>query len=78
MASAIDPFKNYLKAPHIQCPVLVMHGEADDVVPISNGKGLFESFPNADPNPLWIPDYGHNDMPEDECRVRVKIFLENL
>jgi len=78
IASAVDPFKNYEKAPHIKVPVLIMHGRADEVVPFSNGTNLFNAFPKPYPNPLWLPNRGHNDMPEDECLQRIAEFLDYL
>jgi len=78
VATAVDPFKNYQKAPLIQVPVLIMHGRCDEVVPFSHGKNLYKMFPNPYNNPLWVTGRGHNDMPEDACLERVAEFLDYL
>lgn len=41
------PFDNLDKAPGIEIPVLVIHGEADELVPCEFGRRLAEAFPNA-------------------------------
>merc|ERR1719456_1184087 len=40
----IDIFRNYEKVPEIVCPVLVMHGRNDQVVPIENGKAIHRGY----------------------------------
>jgi len=57
----IDMFKSINKARSILCPVFIMHGIADEVVPCSNGRSLHDAFPGSR-EPLWIEDAGHNDM----------------
>jgi pimeloyl-ACP methyl ester carboxylesterase len=42
------PFDSLAKAPQIQIPVLVIHGEEDEIVPCEFGKRLAEAFPNAE------------------------------
>lgn len=41
----------------IECPVLILHGDADTTVPIAFGRALSESIPNATFKTL--PDAGH-------------------
>merc|ERR1712183_1119392 len=62
----IDLFKNYEKIDKITCPVLVMHGTADDIVPFDNGLAIHNACKNA-VEPLWLQDYGHNNMPNEIC-----------
>ena len=43
------------------CPVLVMHGDADGVVPFSNGRGLYDRLP--EPKRFHVIAGGdHNDV----------------
>lgn len=60
------PTAEYARA--ARCPVLVMHGDADQVIPFPNGKALYESLsqpkrfeiiPGADHNDLQPPDATH-------------------
>lgn len=36
-----DKFKNIEKLPHVKCPVLVLHGTADEMIPLWHGEALF-------------------------------------
>jgi pimeloyl-ACP methyl ester carboxylesterase len=74
---SIDLFKNYEKIGDVTCPVLVMHGTLDDIVPVDSGVAIYEACQNA-VEPLWVEDAGHNDMPADKCLRRVREFLDEL
>lgn len=56
-----DIFKNIDKIPLVQCPVLVVHGTADDVVDYSHGKQLWELCKEKY-EPLWIQGGNHCDL----------------
>jgi fermentation-respiration switch protein FrsA (DUF1100 family) len=45
----------------LRAPLLVRHGERDDIVPISQGRALFDT---ASEPKQWraFPDLGHNDL----------------
>ena len=47
----------------VRCPVLVMHGEADDIIPLQHGQRLYASAPEPKQS-LWISGAGHNDFME--------------
>jgi len=53
-------YESEKKIGRITIPTLVIHGEADDVVPISLGRRLFAAHPGPK-NFLAIPRAGHND-----------------
>jgi abhydrolase domain-containing protein 17 len=56
-----DKFTNLDKLHRVSCPVLVMHGDGDNVVPFQHGKALFAAA--AEPKlSLWVPGAGHNDL----------------
>ncbi len=42
-------------------PLLVMHGEADDLIPVWNGKSLYDAAPGPK-QCLWVPGAGHDDF----------------
>lgn len=73
----IDMFKNYEKIGKVTCPVLVMHGTDDDIVPVDSGVAIYEACQKA-VEPLWVEDAGHNDMPTETCLRRVREFLDEL
>jgi fermentation-respiration switch protein FrsA (DUF1100 family) len=56
----LDRYDSLAKLPRVTCPLLVIHGEADDLIPFAHGKRLFESAPGT-PESLWISGGRHND-----------------
>jgi len=56
-----DKFRNADKIGRVQCPVLVLHGDADEVVPFWHGRQLFDKAP--DPK-VFVAIRGahHNDL----------------
>ncbi|NJK61758.1 MAG: alpha/beta hydrolase [Synechococcaceae cyanobacterium SM2_3_1] len=56
-----DKFTNLRKLSRIQCPLLVIHGEADEVIPVSHGKRLYDSA-TVPKLSLWVEGAGHNDL----------------
>jgi len=56
-----DKFPNLNKLQQVHCPVLVMHGQADQTIPIKHGYKLYETA--TDPKmSLWVDDAGHDDF----------------
>ncbi|KAM3363661.1 alpha/beta hydrolase domain-containing protein 17B [Capsicum galapagoense] len=56
-----DIYKNIDKIPLVECPVLIIHGTADDVVDCSHGKQLFE-LSKQKYEPLWVKTGNHCDL----------------
>ncbi|KAK9271789.1 hypothetical protein L1049_002153 [Liquidambar formosana] len=56
-----DIYKNIDKIPLVNCPVLVIHGTADDVVDYSHGKQLWELCKEKY-EPLWVKGGNHCDL----------------
>ncbi|KAL9226486.1 hypothetical protein vseg_002293 [Gypsophila vaccaria] len=56
-----DIYKNIDKISSVNCPVLVIHGAADDVVDCSHGKQLWEQCKEKY-EPLWIQGGNHCDL----------------
>lgn len=56
-----DIYKNIDKIPFVSCPVLVIHGTADDVVDWSHGKQLWEHCKEKY-EPLWVKGGNHCDL----------------
>ena len=58
-----DMFPNVDRIAHISCPLLVIHGTRDEVVPFWNGENLFLEAPiHWRARPLWIDGAGHNNV----------------
>jgi abhydrolase domain-containing protein 17 len=56
-----DKFPNLAKIQGVQSPVLVLHGEADSIIPIAHGRALYEAAPGPKLS-LWVPKADHNDF----------------
>lgn len=56
-----DKFRNIDKIARVRCPVLVMHGTADEVVPVSHGQKLYAAALGPK-RFLWVEGAGHNDF----------------
>jgi fermentation-respiration switch protein FrsA (DUF1100 family) len=58
----IDRFDSLAKIDRVRCPLLIVHGERDEVIPFTQGNQLFEAAENAVSKKfLPIPDGRHND-----------------
>jgi len=72
-----DKFENYKKIKNINSPILIMHGEADQIVPFSMGKKLYE-IANK-PKYSYFTKYDNHMMEYDEKLIlALKSFLESL
>ena len=72
-----DKFENYKKIKNINSPILVMHGEADQIVPFSMGKKIYE-IANK-PKYSYFTKYDNHMMEYDENLVlALKSFFKSL
>ena len=55
-------FQNRAKAQKYSGPLLVMHAEQDHIVPITQGKLLFNACPSENKKFLPIPNANHNNI----------------
>lgn len=56
-----DKFPNINKIKKVKCPVLVMHGKADEVIPLGHGQQLFAAAGKPKLS-LWVDGADHNDL----------------
>lgn len=75
-----DIFQNYKRASFIQCPVLIIHGEADKVVPFWHAEELLTLVPpEYRAKPYFVKGAGHNGIEvrkKEEYVHRVSNFIE--
>lgn len=58
-----DKFPNIDYAPCIECPVFIVHGTQDEVVPFWHGQDLFMSIQQCwRAKPFWVEGAGHNNI----------------
>ena len=75
-----DKFRNLDKIGRVKCPVLVMHGRRDGVIPFHHGERLFAAAPGCKWS-LWANDAGHNDfewMARDQYLPAIHAFAAQL
>ncbi len=61
----------------IKSPLLVIHGEKDDVISINFGKKVFKSAPEPK-KAIFVSDAGHNNLYEFKIFDKIKHFLKEL
>ncbi len=75
-----ERFRNIDKIKKVHCPVLVMHGRKDGVIPFYMGERLFRAAP--EPKwAVWAPNAGHNDfewMARDQYLPAIHDFASRL
>ncbi len=72
-----DKFENYKKIKNINSPILVMHGEKDQIIPFFMGKKIYE-LANT-PKYSYFTKYDNHMMEYDEKLVfALKSFLKSL
>lgn len=57
-----DGFGNLSKIGQVRLPALIIHGEADMLIPPSEGRALYERCASQNKNLVTIPRAGHNDL----------------
>jgi len=67
---ARDRFDSLAKAPEVELPVLILHGEQDTLIPVDMGLRLGARFPHAVVE--TVPGAGHNDVLERSGPERVR------
>ena len=58
-----DKLANINKIRQIQCPVLIVHGTADEIIPFQHGAQLFQAA-NSPKQHLWVKNANHDDLVE--------------
>src|SRR5215471_1461354 len=56
-----DKFPNYKEIGHVRCPVLIIHGAHDSVIPLWHGEEVFNAA-NQPKQFVVIPRADHNDL----------------
>lgn len=59
----VDWFRSARRLRDVRCPVLVVHGTADEVIPLAVGRRLYRAA-REPKQALWVEGAGHNDLVE--------------
>lgn len=82
----VDRFPSIRRIPRVNCPLMVIHGNEDRLIPIEMGRRLFAAAPetaaNGQPKAfLELDGVDHNDILEeagDLVEARLSEFLESV
>ena len=72
-----DRYDSLDKIKDVHAPLLLLHGEADQVVPVKFGKQLFAAA-NEPKQARFVPDAGHNNVYDLKSQEIILNFLANL
>ncbi|PHM11844.1 alpha/beta hydrolase [Nostoc sp. 'Peltigera malacea cyanobiont' DB3992] len=56
-----DKFPNLKNIKKVKCPILVIHGKADNIIPFTHGEKLFKAARSPKLS-LWVEEANHNDL----------------
>jgi fermentation-respiration switch protein FrsA (DUF1100 family) len=73
----LDRYDSLSRIAAVKAPLLVMHGDADYVIPQSLGRRLFESA-NQPKEGFWPSGIGHTDIFDNGGFTRARDFIERL
>ncbi|MDE2030428.1 MAG: alpha/beta hydrolase [Alphaproteobacteria bacterium] len=73
----LDRFDSIAKIKKVHMPLLLLHGEMDQVIPIKFGKKLFAAA-NEPKQSYYVPDAGHNNVYNLKVQQIILNFLADL
>lgn len=71
-----EKFPSIDKIPQVECPVLIIHGTADEAIPFAHGKRLFAAAPEPK-GFLWVERAGHANLAR-VAGAKLEAALEQL
>lgn len=80
--SCFDFYPNDRRMKTLTCPVFIMHGQRDDIIPFYHGYRLHKACPKHSRWPAYFPARaGHNDLVETDMRAyfgEISSFLHDI
>lgn len=80
-----DAFDRAALARRLKCPILVLHGERDEICPVEDGSAIASAGAQADPRSRMeaFPEAFHNDLWQNERRLAqgeaaVRVFVASV
>lgn len=58
-----DRFDSSKHLQNLKIPLRIVHGTADEVIPVAHAQKLYEQYPGENKAFEEIPGFGHNDIP---------------
>lgn len=72
-----SPHDNLETIKQVHCPILLLHGAKDRLIPAWHGRMLAKEA-TAPLTLVVLPNRGHNDIPYSEIQPHLKKFISNL
>lgn len=77
----LDPFDSTKRMPNIDCPVVILHGDQDDTVPIELARRLFAAVPERSTSGIpkefiVVEGAGHNQIPYGALMGAIRNLLQ--
>lgn len=66
--------RNYEKIKTFDKPTLIIHAEYDDIIPLKEGKLLYQNCSAPDKKLLVVPNAGHNDI----FAAGIQLYMESI
>ena len=57
-----NTFKSLYKIDSLICPVKIVHGKSDELIPAHHGQYLYDKLTNKSLAPYFVENAGHNDV----------------
>ena len=73
----LDHFDSLSKITKINAPLLILHGELDETIPIRHGKTLLKAA-NSPKEAVFFHDVGHNNFDSSAIAANVRDFIGSL
>ncbi len=75
----VDRWQSVADVAAVSAPVLILHGDADRVIPLVDGRRLAEAFPAGTVRMIVLPGGQHADLPDFPAyREAVAWFLDGV
>lgn len=74
-----DKFPNIDRMPNVECPVFVIHGRRDEIVPFYHAEELYKASKNKYP-PYYVEGAGHNNVEKfaSDYLVKIRQFIQHV
>ena len=74
-----DKFPNIDRMPNIDCPVFIIHGRRDEIVPFYHARELHQATQHKYP-PYYVDGAGHNNVEKfaSDYLQRIKQFISHV
>ena len=79
LAQSLDnTWQSLLRAPALTMPLLILHGTADDLIPMQMGRQIFSAAPSQDKDFHVVNGAGHTDLWRTATQSRLWRFLDQF